>query len=286
MSHGYFIWILIFISACKTTPSNKSIDSSTHFVSKKFIKITAGTYPIGGKDHPINPRRKIKLSPFYISNTEVTNAEFAAFVKANQYITDAEKLKNAKVFYVGLGEFQWKEDTTAYWRFPNGKNQGGIEDKMNHPVTAISYRDVLKYCKWAKVRLPTLDEWEVACRAKATTRFFWGQKPEGVENYANIWVNRTHKKVEVQDTHLYTSPVGSYQPNVWGLYDMYGNVFEFCEGVPTALQKYTYLAYARGGSWWCSRTSCNFFNSVDIGSVHQNASFSNQGFRVVLLENK
>jgi sulfatase modifying factor 1 len=65
-------------------------------------------------------------------------------------------------FSPGLKEFEWMNDTTAYWRYPNGKSCGSIEDKMNHPVTSISYADVLAYCKWAKVRLPSLDEWEIA----------------------------------------------------------------------------------------------------------------------------
>jgi sulfatase modifying factor 1 len=75
--------------------------------------------------------------------------------------------------------------------------------------------------------------------------------------------------------------VGSYKPNPWGLYDMYGNVFEFCAGLPKALEEVPNLGVARGGSWWCSRHSCNYFNSADIGKANVHASFSNQGFRVV-----
>lgn len=73
-------------------------------------------------------------------------------------ITDAEKKKDALVFEPGLEELRWKNDPTACWRFPNGISRGGIDDKMDHPVTCISYTDIIAYCQWAKVRLPTLDE--------------------------------------------------------------------------------------------------------------------------------
>ena len=79
---------------------------------------------------------------------------------------------------------------------------------------------------------------------------------------------------------MYTSPVASFASNPWGLYDMYGNVFEFCSGKLKPGESNT-IAHARGGSWWCSKNACNFFNSYDIGRVSIHASFSNQGFRVV-----
>jgi sulfatase modifying factor 1 len=79
---------------------------------------------------------------------------------------------------------------------------------------------------------------------------------------------------------MYTSPVGHFKPNPWGLYDMYGNVFEFCTGKVAPGESRT-VAHARGGSWWCSANACHAFNSYSIGQVNQRASFSNQGFRVV-----
>lgn len=248
-----------------------------------FVKIGQGDYSLGGKTHQLNPLRKVHLQTFSIAATELTNHQFKAFVEATHYITDAERLKNAMVFEPGLDEFKWHQDSTACWRYPNGKSRGGIEDKMNHPVTSISYSDARAYCAWAKVRLPSLDEWEAASRAGASTLYFWGNDVEKIGEYANIWHGRNHKVADASDGYLYTSPVGSFKPNAYGLYDMYGNVFEFCEGRLKTDPKDRKLAHARGGSWWCSKNACGFFNSLDIGRVSPHASFSNQGFRVVKL---
>ena len=243
------------------------------------MTIKAGTYLVGKSDRLESPRRKVRLKSFGLAVYETTNDEFAAFVKATGYKTDAERLHNAMVFEPGLKEFRWIHDETAYWRFPNGKTRGGITDRMNHPVTSISFRDGLTYCKWAKVRLPTLDEWEVACRAGTKTDYFFGEDALQIGKYANIWHGRDHLKPDVSDGYMYTSPVGSFLPNPNGLYDMYGNVFEFCTGRLHS-DRHATTKHSRGGSWWCSANSCCFFNSVDIGSVDERASFSNQGFRV------
>ncbi|MCD0490101.1 formylglycine-generating enzyme family protein [Pedobacter sp. MC2016-14] len=250
--------------------------------ANREIEIPSGSYWVGSKGHSINPYRKIQLNSFKISNTELTNAEFENFVTATNYITDAERLKNAMVFKAGLPEFRWINDSTAYWRYPNGISRGGIKDKMNHPVTTISYNDIQAYCKWAKVRLPSFEEWEVASRAgNGDDRYFWGPEKSEISGYANIWLGKNHLEPDYADGFMYTAPVASFKPNKWGLYDMYGNVFEFCQGsLPTDPAKRT-IVHARGGSWWCSKNSCDFFNSVDIGNINPKASFSNQGFRVV-----
>ncbi|UYQ94196.1 formylglycine-generating enzyme family protein [Chitinophaga horti] len=242
-----------------------------------FVRVPAGEYWVGQKGHAVNPARKVRLSTYEIGVTEVTNRQFAAFIKATGYQTDAERRHDALVFEPGLREFRWKEDSTATWRYPNGIRNGGIEQKMDHPVTTISYRDIHAYCEWAGVRLPSFDEWEVASRAGARTTFFWGEDAKRIGTYANIWHGRDHLQSDTSDGFMYTAPVGSFPPNPWGLYDVYGNVFEFCEG---HLGKAD-VAHARGGSWWCSAHACNFFNSVDIGRVSVYASFSNLGCRVV-----
>ena len=255
------------------------INSLSAQTDSDFVLIKKGIYTIGKKGHLLNPQRKVSIDDFYISKTETTNEEFKKFVDATGYKTDAERLKNAMVFKPGLKEFEWLEDSTAYWRFPNGISRGGIENKMDHPVTCISYTDIQAYCKWADVRLPTLDEWEIASRAGSEESYFFGNTNTGISKYANIWHGRDHLKADSSDGFMYTSPIKSFAPNPWGLYDVYGNVFEFCSGKLKGDQNTT--VHARGGSWWCSKNACNFFNSYDIGRVNIHASFSNQGFRIV-----
>lgn len=286
MRHWYLkerrIILAAFINLCLLVPGSFTALAQQE---EKFVIVAAGYYEVGKKGHHLNPLRRVWTDSFSIAATELTNQAFAQFIDATHYRTDAERLKNALVFEPGLAEFKWKEDSTACWRYPNGIGHGGIEHKMNHPVTTISYADIKAYCRWAGVRLPSFEEWEIASRAGAGTVYHWGNEDSVISRYANIWQGQDHLTADSSDGYMYTAPVGSFAPNAWGLYDMYGNVFEFCEGaLPTDTKKE--LAHARGGSWWCSRHSCNYFNSVDIGRVHPHASFSNQGFRVVLLRRR
>lgn len=249
-----------------------------------FARIPAGTYTIGQQGHQLNPLRKVTVAAYRIATTEITNTQFEQFITATHYRTDAERMKNAMVFEPGLEEFQWLQDSTANWRYPNGKSRGGIEDKGRYPVTTISYADIHAYCTWAKVRLPSFEEWEIASRAGSHDPYFWGTDKEQIKDYANIWYGRNHLLADSTDGYRYTAPVASFRPNAYGLYDVYGNVFEFCEGRLKTDRKNSKIAHARGGSWWCSKNACSFFNSVDIGRVSPHASFSNQGFRVVQLK--
>lgn len=269
-------YLLLLLALLCSLPETGKAQSDT-----AYVLVPAGTYNVGQKGHVLNPLRPVKTDRFYIATTELTNAAFENFIQATGYVTDAERLKNALVFVPGLEEFKWLEDSTACWRYPNGKSRGGIENKSKHPVTTISYQDALAYCTWAKVRLPSLEEWEIASRAGSADPYFWGTDQQKAGIYANIWQGRNHLKADSSDGYMYTAPVASFRPNAWGLYDMYGNVFEFCTGSLATDSKKGNTAHARGGSWWCSKNACNFFNSVDIGRVHPHASFSNQGFRVV-----
>ena len=248
-----------------------------------FVHVPAGSYFLGKEGHLDNPPRMVTFMAFSISKFDVTNDQFAAFVKATRYVTDAEKYHDAMVFKPGLAEFRWILDPTASWHYPNGKSRGGLAGKWNHPVTTISFHDAQQYCLWAHVRLPNLGEWEVASRAGTKSTYFFGEDESQIGKYANIWHGRDHLKADMSDGYMYTSPVGSFLPNPWGLYDVYGNVFQFCTGRLGSDQS-PRVVHARGGSWWCSKNACCFFNSVDIGSVDRRASFSNQGFRVVKVE--
>lgn len=249
----------------------------------EFVTVKGGNYTVGEEGHSTNPIRTVEIKSFQISRYEITNKQFQQFVKNTGYITLAEKNKDAFVFRIGLDEFEWIQDSTANWKFPNGVSEGGIEEKMNHPVTCISYIDASAYCSWANVRLPTIEEWEVSSLGgKNNQKYFFGDSLSVISEYANIWHGKTHLMKYQNEDYITTSPVGAFKPNPFGIYDIYGNVFEFCSNVPEAFKKYENIASTRGGSWWCSKNACGFFNSIDIGRVQKEASFSNNGFRVVL----
>jgi sulfatase modifying factor 1 len=102
-----------------------SVGSLSAQTDSNFVLIKQGIYIIGKKGHEVNPQREVSISDFYISKTETTNEEFKKFVDATGYKTDAERRKNAMVFKPGLKEFEWLEDSTSYWRYPNGISRGG-----------------------------------------------------------------------------------------------------------------------------------------------------------------
>jgi len=276
------VWLGFCMEASAQTTTRASPQPTSQTIAHKtgFVLVPKGKFLLGKAGNRMNPLHTVRTDSFRIAIYETTNKEFAAFVAATSYITDAERMHNAMVFLPGLPEFRWIQDRTAYWRWPNGVTRGGIQNKMDHPVTCISYRDIQKYCAWARVRLPTLDEWEIACRAGSKTDYFFGSDYSHIGEYANIWHRHDHLKKDLSDGYMYTSPVGSFKPNQWGLYDIYGNVFEFCTGKTSKTESPT-SAHARGGSWWCSMNTCQSFNSYSIGQVNVHASFSNQGFRVV-----
>jgi formylglycine-generating enzyme required for sulfatase activity len=184
----------------------------------------------------------------------------------------------------GSAEWEWKRMDGADWRHPFGPGGGGDEAAAalpDHPVTQISGEDARAYCRWIGGRLPDVDEWEVAARAGAATSYPWGG--EFSATAANTWNGPNHLRNTREDGFVLTSPVRSYPPNAWGLYDVIGNVFEYCDGHPRWMtdEAAAKRICGRGGSWWCSSSCCGFHNLLDVGSMVKTASLPNQGFRVV-----
>lgn len=242
----------------------------------RFVKVKGGSYRVGEAGHLRNPLRTVKLAGFEIGVTEVTNAQFESFIQATSYVTDAEKNGFGMTFREGMEDWKWESTRGADWRHPFGP---ASEMQADHPVTQISFNDATAYCRWAGGRLPTVEEWEVAARAGAETplRWPWGNvySPRG-RFLANTWQGPSHRRNTMKDGYLYTAPVAQFPPNAWGLYDVIGNVFEYCTDARSGG-----MAAGRGGSWWCSEGTCDFYNLIDIGRMHPRATLPNQGFRVV-----
>ena len=246
-----------------------------------LIAVPAGEYWVGAAGDRDNPRRTVKLGGFRIADAETSNVQFARFIAETGYITDAEKRGWGMAFYEGMIDWEWEQLKGADWRHPSGKRKPGAAELPNHPVTQISGADAIAYCRWLGARLPSIEEWEVAARAGAETRFPWGSEFESKR--ANVWNGPSHHKNTLEDGFVFTSPVRSFPANAWGLHDVIGNVFEYCTGfsVTRSYGETNNLISGRGGSWWCSTGTCDSFNLVTIGAMDIHGTLSNQGFRVV-----
>ncbi len=203
------------------------------------------------------PAHQVTVDGFYIDVTEVTNAQFKAFVEATNYVTVAERkidweemkrqlppdtpkphdsiLQPGSLIFnknvnavVNMNNYTqwWTWKIGANWRHPYGPGSS-IEGKDNYPVVHVALEDALAYCKWANRRLPTEAEWEAAAQGNQTDAIFtWGNDATILNANANTWQGVFPTKNESKDGFEFIAEVKSYPPNSIGLYDMLGNVWE------------------------------------------------------------
>ncbi len=272
-------------------PSPKAPDGTpkmiTNSIEMRLVLIPAGTSNMGspGSD-PIAERQEESQNrirstqPFYLGVTEVTRGQFDQFVVAARYRTEAEK--------DGKGAFGWNEKTRWFEQNPRYTwLNPGFAQTDQHPVVNVSRNDALAFARWLSekegksYRLPTETEWEYACRAGTTTRFSTGDNPEALAAVGNVADGTARKKypnwnhaISARDGYVYTAPVGRFRPNPFGLYDMHGNVWEWCfdSAAPPEI--------IRGGSWFLVPDTVGSANRLyfDAGS-----RYSHIGFRVALV---
>ncbi|MCK5944676.1 MAG: formylglycine-generating enzyme family protein [Planctomycetes bacterium] len=198
------------------------------------------------------PLHRVRLRGFWMDATEVTNDQFARFVRATGYVTDAERkptpeevpgvpehllVAGSLVFTpppdaVDLDEFWrwWSFVPGANWRHPQGPGSS-LDGLGEHPVVHVSWRDATAYAKWARKRLPTEAEWEFAARGGlAGKRYVWGDQPKVAGRLpANIWQGPFPRTNTEEDGYATTAPVRAFARNGYGLYGMSGNVWEWCQ---------------------------------------------------------
>lgn len=247
-------------------PEPKTVTRDGHKVPPAgAVYIPGGTYTRGasvpGEYEREYPAHQVQLDGFHMDTTEVTNRDFAAFISATGYLTVAERpvdwdelksglppgtpkphdslLAPGSLVFTPSPEAAenlsdhsrwWSWQTGASWQHPEGP-ESDISGKEDHPVVHVAFQDAEAYCRAKGGRLPTEAEWEYAARGGLEgKRFPWGDadpvKDRAVR--ANIWQGRFPDQNTEEDGYAATAPVGSFEPNGYGLYDMAGNVWEWC----------------------------------------------------------
>jgi formylglycine-generating enzyme required for sulfatase activity len=216
-----------------------------------------------------HPQHRVRITkPFYLGAYHVTRGQFRQFVKDTGYKTEAEMGENP-------GGYGWNPDTKEFgFNEKDSWRKAGFEQTDEHPVVNVDWNDAMAFCKWLSkkegktYRLPTEAEWEYACRAGTTTRYYSGDDPETLATVGNV-ADATFKAkfphwkytIKASDGYVFTSPVGSFKPNGLGLYDMHGNAWQWCSDWydadyyakspaddPTGPDSGT-VRILRGGSW-------------------------------------
>ena len=332
----FLIFVLLLLLGCeynKKSLNNKPLEKDG------MVFIEGGEFMMGGDGDQAKqdelPKHKVIVSSFWMDETEVTNDQFKRFVDETGYVTTAEKsiewedikkivppgtpkphdsllAPSSLIFFEtkteNLSDFTqwWKLKRNANWRQPFGENSS-IDGKGNHPVVHISWDDAQAYCKWAGKRLPTEAEYEYASRGGVeNTLYSWGNEPvDRGDLKANVWEGKFPTNNKIKDEFYYTAPVKSYKPNKYGLYDIAGNVWEWCfdwyhynyykmvenqvsnnpQG-PTKsfdpMEPYSPKKVIRGGSFLCNDSYCSGFrNSMRMKSTADSSSL-HTGFRTVM----
>ena len=328
---------VFFIMGCSTKPKENILAITS---LKGMVLIPAGNYMMGGRSSQAYadeyPQHKVLVSSFYMDQGEVTNQAFNNFVQATGYITIAERdidweemkkmvppgtskpndslLKAGSLVFkltqepVNLQDYSqwWQWTTGANWQHPEGP-KSNIKNRMNHPVIHIAWEDANAYATWANKRLPTEAEWEwAALGGDPKNKYPWGNSSiETAFDKANFWQGVFPFSNRTLDGFYGTAPVASFPANNYGLYDMAGNVWEWCQ------DKYNINTYSndgqlgrvqnpegalhyndpreplspnhimRGGSFLCNDSYCSGYRVSRRMSASRDSSFNHTGFRCV-----
>ncbi|MCL3862134.1 formylglycine-generating enzyme family protein [Actinotalea sp. K2] len=250
---------------------------------------------LGDGEGPVRP---VDVAPFAMSVCAVTAAQFARFVAETGYRTVAEELGASFVFASllprNLRDLSTRPPHTpwwcavpgATWRLPEGPGSD-VDDRQDHPVVHVAWRDARAFARWAGGRLPTEAEWEYAARGGLEQATYpWGDDLQpGGEHRCNIWQGRFPTENTADDGYIASAPVRTYPPNGYGLFEVAGNVWEMVDDVwrtpgATATGRGTSRRVLRGGSYLCHESYCNRYRVAARTSSEETGTSGNQGFRV------
>ena len=292
--------------------------TTTEDLSNGMVELAGGAFLMGAASEGEpdfdgeGPVREVTLEPFAIDAHAVTNAQFAAFIEATGYQTEAERFGWSFVFSRHLSRQTarrlaktnavvqapwWIAIPGARWDLPEGPGRD-LRGREQHPAVHVSWSDAVAYCEWAGKRLPTEAEWEYAARGGLEQAVYpWGDEltPEG-EHRCNIWQGTFPDYDTGADGYTATCPVDSFEPNGFGLYNCSGNVWEWTAdwfspdhhrteeaatrnnpaGPPAGTHR-----VQRGGSFLCHVSYCNRYRVAARTGNTPDSSTANSGFRCV-----
>jgi len=326
-------------ACCATLPQRFAGPPTTAPAAMRYIpggEFTMGSdTPDGRADE--RPPHRVKVRPFWMDETDVTNAQFRRFVEATGYVTTAQKkpeweemkkqlppgtpkppedkLVAASLVFkapagpVPLDDYAqwWQWLPGADWRHPTGP-ASSIQGQDDYPVVQVSWDDAAAYAKWAGKQLPTEAQWEFAARGGLEgKKYFWGDTDptdDDAKPRCNIWQGHFPDHNTGQDGFIGSSPVHAFAPNGYGLYDMAGNVWQWCadwyrpdtyasaQGTPTdpagpaasfdPEEPYTPKRVMRGGSFLCHASYCASYRAAARMKSSPDSATNHTGFRCVM----
>lgn len=329
--------LLLTIVACDGKQGQKAPENGP----QGMVWIPGGEFTMGALDGDSQarmdefPAHQVEVSGFWMDETPITNREFKHFVDETGYVTVAEKVidweelkkqlppgterPHDSVFVAASMVFTpvetdnladwtqwWSWVKGANWRQPQGEGSS-IDDKMDHPVVQVSWEDAKAYLDWAGKRFPTEAEWEFASRGGLKDNLYsWGNDFKQITICGNTWEGDFPEHNTMVDGYFTTSPVKSYQPNGYGLYDIAGNVWEWCgdwfninyykqleqqglvkdpKGPANSYDPrnpYMPQRVQRGGSFLCNEAYCSSYRSSARMMSSPDTGQDHVGFRAVI----
>jgi sulfatase modifying factor 1 len=270
-------------------PKDETTGSHAQKPEIEWASIPAGRFTMGSPEN--EPERldnesahQVSLSAFRMSKQVITLGQFKAFIDSTGYVTDSDKGVVISGSFLWTGK-EYIHKSGVNWTCDEQGNPRPIEE-YNYPVVHVSWNDAVAFAEWMGCRLPTEADWEYACRAGTSTPFHTGNNlTTSQANYNGNFPYNNHEKGVYRATIM---PVASFPPNAWGLYDMHGNVFEWCsdwygrysaeaQANPNGPAK-GLLRVRRGGSWGYFARDCR---SAFRNSREPDFRTGGAGFRIV-----